>query len=324
MAEFKSRNVFKLARGFKLFLHLEVGVTRSRGVNSKPGRKHAEKIRRKQDRFDEQRGPKQDRRPEHRPKAQLSRSYEVYDPDAVNYKGVVLPPKRARPCGASYKNNEYYLFSAKRDAAMLVENLGLSLESCLLDVGCGPGRLAIGILESVGEIEKYRGVDVKEDFVRWGQRHITPKHPNFRFIHIDVENPRYHLSGAKIETGFAFPFAEEEFDIITLYSVFTHMLADDIRTYLNEFQRMLRPTGRIFLTAFLEDGVPPVTENPEGYLGQEWKGPLHCVRYNREFFEALLDENGFRLDNSYRIGDKSKGDAPEEGQSGLYISRKAL
>jgi SAM-dependent methyltransferase len=235
--------------------------------------------------------------------------------DSVILDGVTIPPKNLRPCGAKFQNDEFYLASARKEADKLVKYLGLTPESSLLDVGSGPGRLAIGILERVGEIRKYRGVDVDENSIRWAQHYITPRAPKFQFLHIDVENTRYNPSGSHRDFEFTFPFADEEFDIVILYSVFTHMLTEGIRAYLEEFQRMLRPDGKIFLTAFIEEdeGIPDVTENPEGYLGREWKGPLHCVRYSRRFFETLLDENGFRLD----------GFEPErESQRGLFISKK--
>lgn len=233
--------------------------------------------------------------------------------------GVVLPPKNMRPCGSNFQDDEFYLESARKEADRLTEHLGLSRESSLLDVGSGPGRLAIGIIQRVGELEKYRGVDVAEESVRWGRQNVTPEHPSFQFVHIDVENRRYNPEGSGKDSGFSFPFEDGEFDLITLYSVFTHMLTDGVRTYLKEFHRVLRPGGRSYLTAFVEDNVPEVEENPQGYLGREWKGALHCVRYEREFFERLLRESGFRLDGF----DTSRGrsNVLDQGQRGLYISK---
>lgn len=177
-------------------------------------------------------------------------------PGSEVFDGLTLPPKELRPCGSNFQDDGFYLASAKNEANKLVKYLGLSPRSSLLDVGSGPGRLAIGILQTVGDI---------------------------------------------------------------------HMLTEGVRAYLEEFRRMLRPEGRIFLTAFLEEdeGVPDVSENPEGYLGREWKGPLHCVRYNRKFFETLLDENGFRLDWFDPDREKLKGPHQERGQRGLFISKKA-
>jgi SAM-dependent methyltransferase len=327
---------FRTIRGIKVFFDLKVGVTRSEVPNFEAvAKRDPEALQQAESQINSQRQliEKQAR--------QLALSRERLDgkskritqlqeelaesragrPDCAIFDGVILPPRHLRPGRPGFQDDELYLASARKDADKLIKYLGLGTESSLLDVGSGPGRLAIGILQQAEEIREYRGIDVDETSVRWGQHYITPAHPNFRFIHIDVENSRYNPSGSEADESFSFPFADGEFDIVTLYSVFTHMLADGVRAYLKEFRRMLRPGGRIYLTAFLEEGVPDVTENPQGYLGREWKGPLHCVRYNEKFFESLLDENGFRLDGFDLRDGRTEGD--EWGHRGLLVSKKA-
>lgn len=73
------------------------------------------------------------------------------------------------------------------------------------------------------------------------------------------------------------------------------------------------PNGQLFLTAFLEEGVPDVEENPVNYL-RRWSGPLHCVRYNREAFRQMAEAAGFRLD---RLEPRAETD----GQTAVYLSR---
>lgn len=332
MPLYESNLVVGVARGIKAFLNLRVGVTRG----PVPGFDPPEKKQQAQGNLQMQRQIKNQRQQLERVKRELSRSEQresrlqnklarretAHELGSVSHERITLPPKNLRPCGKGFRDDAFYLGSARKEADRLVADLGLTKESSLLDVGSGPGRLAIGIRERVGDIRRYCGVDVNEDSARWGWQYITGKHPNFQFLHIDVENTRYNPDGAASDSDFSFPFGEDEFDIITLYSVFTHMLTDGVRTYLKEFDRILRPEGRIFLTAFLEDGVSDVEENPEGYLGREWKGALHCVRYNREFFEGLLDEAGLQLDG-FDAHTWSDDAAKEKGQRGLYISRKS-
>lgn len=353
MPIYDSRIVLEVARGVKAFLSLRVGITRGGAPGAatngeSPALQRArtriknqdaliQKQRRQLQRFrkrlaekDRQvarlRGRPADKKPSSG--AGTGRSEGERGArwlDSVPYEGVVLPPRNLRPCGDSFRNDRFYLESATREVDRLVERLGLSPESRILDVGSGPGRLAIGIIQRLGEVREYCGVDVGEDFIRWGQRHISPEHPNFRFVHVDVENRRYNPDGRGRDSSFAFPFENGRFDIIVLYSVFTHMLTDGVRSYLKEFQRILSPGGKILLTAFVEDGVPDVEENPPGYLGREWSGDLHCVRYSSEFFEELLDESGFRLDRLDRGEDEQDefSIVKSQGQSGLYISRKS-
>ena len=234
-------------------------------------------------------------------------------PDSIRYKNMILPAKHLRFCRDQFKDNEYFLASAQQEVDRLVEHCGLTKNSHLLDIGCGPGRLPIGILNRMGAILKYRGVDVSEPSIRWCQRYIAQQYPSYQFSHINVHNARYNPNGKPISENVTLPFDDQEFDIIYLLSVFTHMTKEDVIEYLKECERMLSPSGKIFLTAYLKDGVPSITINPQGYK-IKWTGPLHCVQYDKRFFEALLAERGLSVDHySYEELDE---------QTGVYISKR--
>jgi len=89
---------------------------------------------------------------------------------------------------------------------------------------------------------------------------------------------------------------------------------EDTAAYLGEVSRLLKPGGRAFVTAFVEEGVPDVEENPAGYGPLEWSGPLHCVRFDKAFFEGMVRAAGLEVD-SLEHGQET------DGQS-LYILRK--
>jgi SAM-dependent methyltransferase len=171
----------------------------------------------------------------------------------------------------------------------------------LLDVGCGPGRLAIGLLSVLGRTN-YLGLDVNANAIRWCQQHIERQHPSFRFQHVDVANDRYNRDGVGIDEDFRFDLPAGEFDAIYLYSVFTHMLEADVRAYLREFRRILKPRGRVFLTATVDEGVPRVTVNAPGYVAN-LMGPLHVVRYEKTFFFSLVKDAGFDVSEFVPFGD---------------------
>ena len=88
--------------------------------------------------------------------------------DYVTYGGAILPPPMLRKCSPKFRDDEYFLQSAKRDAQILIDDFGVGRASTILDIGCGPGRLAIGIL-SVMECD-YTGVDVQLASIRWCKR----------------------------------------------------------------------------------------------------------------------------------------------------------
>jgi SAM-dependent methyltransferase len=194
----------------------------------------------------------------------------------------------------------------------LIRVVGLGPESCLLDVGCGVGRLPIGILRRLGSIREYWGVDVDDKSLQWCGRFIERSHPTFRFARIDVENQRYNPSGQALTTAFRFPFPDRALDIVYLFSVFSHMNESDLRLYMNEFRRILVRSGKLFFTAFVEENVPRVSVNPPGYR-REWSGPLHCVRYEQTFLASVVLEAGFTVD---RLEHATEID----GQSAFYCS----
>lgn len=230
----------------------------------------------------------------------------------VKYNNVILPAKHLRFCGSKFNDNEFFFSSAISEANRLIDYFKLNINTRVLDVGCGVGRLPIGILNRIGEIKNYYGIDVSARAIEWCQRFINRLHPTFQFKHIDVENLRYNPQGKKIDNKYSLPFNDKEFDIIYLYSVFSHMSIDDIKLYLMEFRRLLAPSGKVFLTAFIEENVPDMEINPPDYK-MTWSGPLHCVRYNKEFFISILENHNFEV-NNFEYGNETNG------QSAFYLS----
>ncbi len=109
--------------------------------------------------------------------------------------------------------------------------------------------------------------------------------------------------------------ADANFDVIYLYSVFTHMQQADVEAYLDQFAELLTDRGRLFVTFFAEDGVADFAVNPAGYGPFAWKGPLHCVRFSNARVEVMVSARGFEVERIER-GINS------DGQSGWYLRRK--
>ena len=209
----------------------------------------------------------------------------------VLFKGSCLPPRHLRYCGERFRDDRAFLESGENEAQRLVSSLELHRGSSLLEIGCGPGRLAIGLLRYLGPINWYHGIDIDRKAIQWCTRFISRYHPTFRFEAIDASHDRYNPTGQPMDERFSLPFAAESFDIIYLHSVFANMVEYDVRVYAREFQRLLKPDGRVFLTAFVEEEVPPVTLNPEGYV-MPCTGPLHIARYEKTFFFSLFTDHG--------------------------------
>jgi ubiquinone/menaquinone biosynthesis C-methylase UbiE len=136
---------------------------------------------------------------------------------------------------------------------MFIELGSLGPGDRVLDIGCGPGRMAVPLKDYLSAEGSYVGMDVVRSCIRGCEKRLAGCAPEFRFEHMDVYNSRYNPGGATHASGYRFPFDDSSFDFIMLTSVFTHMLTDDTFHYLDEISRLLAPGGRCFATFFIAD-----------------------------------------------------------------------
>lgn len=231
---------------------------------------------------------------------------------AVEFGDLLLPPASLRLGGAHFRDDRTFVESGRGDAQKIQAAFGIGASSSILDIGCGVGRLPIGLLAEFGELDDYVGVDVNKSSVEWCKRNIEANHPNVHFTHLDVANARYNKRGQPIGDSFQLPLDSDRFDAIFLYSVFSHMRTEEVRAYLREFRRLLKPGGGVFLTAFVEEDVPDMEVNPADYGPLKWSGALHCVRFSRPFFDRMVSEAGLSIV-------KSDHGVETDGQSAIYL-----
>lgn len=190
------------------------------------------------------------------------------------------------------ENDAAYIQSAIDQVESLQTYVDLNRNTYLLDFGCGHGRFANGVLIKVPDLGYYCGIDTDIIAIKWCQRWIQRFHPNFKFVHVNAYHARYNPT-AKSRPGLS--LQPSSFDIAFANSVFSHMLEDDVLFYLKELHHALKQRALIYLTAFIEENVPDVEENPPGYLGRETVGLLHRVRYEKTHFWGLVESCGFDI-----------------------------
>lgn len=239
----------------------------------------------------------------------LARNYVKYD-------GSVIPSPDKRWCGNEFHDDKYYIESADMEAYRLINNFGCNNKSKILDIGCGQGRLAIGLNRIIGELE-YIGLDVDEWSIRWCQKHIQSHNPCYTFYRINVYNERYNRKTSMKPDDFHFDYEDSSIDIVYLYSVFSHMEDLDMRAYLSEIYRMLKDGGSLFFTTFIEDDVEDFTINPLGYIFQKNMGSLHVVRYRTDYILSILRDHGFDV-IKYSHGTEA------DKQSAIYAKKHGL
>lgn len=145
--------------------------------------------------------------------------------------------------------------SAAEFVGILAAFGALTPSTRIVDVGSGPGALAVAVHERLGPEGRYLGFDVHRPSVAWAQKHRPDD--RFSFRHHDYWNASHNPKGRRLVP---MPVDDASADLLVAKSVFTHMLPDDVAFYLAEAARVLRPDGLGFFTAYCFD----TSEDVEG------------------------------------------------------------
>jgi SAM-dependent methyltransferase len=140
----------------------------------------------------------------------------------------------------------------------------------VLDIGCGPGRLAARLTRQL-DGGSYEGFDIVPRNIHWCQRKISARHPSFRFQLADIRNAQYNPTGSQEARAYSFPYPDREFDLALAASVFTHMRPGEIERYVCEAARVLKPGGRLLASFFMlnEDAELQLADSRGPALGEE-------------------------------------------------------
>ncbi len=185
-----------------------------------------------------------------------------------------------------------------------VEYGGLTPNDAVLEVGCGPGRMARPLTQYL-DSGSYDGFDVMPECVRWCRASIGSRHANFRFQIADIFNGSYNPDGRFAASSYRFPYADAQFDFVFLTSVFTHLLPDDMEHYLEEIFRVMKPGGRCLITFFLlnpesadliragRSTIAFVVDRGR-YLTVDGAPEESAVAYDERYIAELFERNGLR------------------------------
>lgn len=174
-----------------------------------------------------------------------------------------------------------FLSQGKHHLELLKEYTSLQPDYSVLDVGCGIGRAAVPLTQYLSKNGKYEGFDVVKKGIDWCRKNISKDFSNFNFQHISLNNDLYNLTNQKAE-NFKFPYEDNSFDTVFLFSVFTHMQPKEVQNYLNEINRVLKTDGKCLSTFFLYD-----SQNEE-YISKENKG--FCFPYQKENYRLMNEK----------------------------------
>lgn len=225
---------------------------------------------------------------------------------------------------------EHFEVMGRHFVEKLTKDAGLGRDSRVLDVGSGCGRLAIPLTEVIGPSGCYVGLEAVISMVRWCQRKISPRFPQFSFIHGDIRNEAYNPKGKEKPQGYQFPLDDDQFDLVIATSLFTHLLPEATQNYIPECARVLEAGGRVFGTFFLvENG----TRSSDGKLDFSHRlgsialtansaCPESAVAYRTDWLLEVFRQSRLELLPPVRWGGWSGRQSAYSGQDVLILQKQ--
>lgn len=135
----------------------------------------------------------------------------------------------------------------------MVEFAGLRGGLQVLEIGCGIGRNATALYRRFGEDVFYLGFDPVGFGIEWCRQHFAWLGSSYRFVRVDLYNSFYNPRGKILSDHYVFPCADNECDVVVATSVFTHVRPKEVRRYVAETSRVLKPEGAFYFSAFIID-----------------------------------------------------------------------
>lgn len=142
----------------------------------------------------------------------------------------------------------------------------------VLDVGCGLGRMSIGVAKELKE-GRVIGIDI------WDKKELWSNSPERAYANAEIEGVREKVE-FKHGNVLEIPFTDNNFDLVTSSSVLNNLHGNDLKVKaLSEIYRVLKPGARFFLVE-----------------------PLRCLRMfflftPFAFWQLLKKDNWIKLQN---------------------------
>ena len=195
----------------------------------------------------------------------------------------------------------------------LIRYAGLAQHETVLDIGCGIGRVALPLTHYLDSSARYYGIDPVKEAISWCRDNISSKRTNFSFEHVDWYNKMYNKRGTVDPASYKFSWENGSFDLVYLFSVFTHIKPDTLRNYLSEIKRMLTKNGRVFMTMFIVDEDTerridnnethrPFFKADENYWTDHRDIHESAMAYRYAYVQDLLKDLGLQMSGSYIPG----------------------
>lgn len=170
--------------------------------------------------------------------------------------------------------------------SLVQERLSLhTLARCdVLDVGCGV-RFTQAIVNRQIPIGSYTGVDTHKPLIDFLQSEVTD--PRFAFAWWNVHNDQYNSLGEPMQSYGNLP-VDGKYDIIWLFSVFTHLFPHDSRKLLQILRQYAHEDTALVFTAFVVDDI-------EDFENRSAMPEIYAC-YGEDYLRSMIASEGWRVE----------------------------
>ena len=234
-------------------------------------------------------------------------------PDWVAYEPALLPPSELMQTEGITVLEEWLRWG--EEWSVLLRVFGhLKIDACVMEIGCGLGRIAFPLRYVLSKRGRYTGFEIVGAKVEFLERHFSSAHPNFSFVWADVHNTYYNPGGKLLSAAYRFPADDGSVDLVFAASVFTHMTPENTGHYFSEAARVLRTGGRCLFSFFLLDHYAPGRQRPHGFARPDFNcdhefedygsdfavvvpaNPEQMTAYRMDFLRRIAESSGLRLE----------------------------
>jgi SAM-dependent methyltransferase len=241
-----------------------------------------------------------------------------------------VPPQQGLPVPSrlqrgAHRSREEWLESGLFAVDLLCRTVGREDLSGVevLDAGCGT-KVVKTLLDHEMAVGRYVGIDAASEVIDWLQANVSD--PRFEFHHLDAHNAMYNPTGTDLANFRLLSVGTCRFDLICLFSVFTHLAPHDFGSMLRLLRRHVRRDGRLLFSLFLDDpdrlaqvirdrmssDDPEVrrqtaaavdralsehgaSESPR-FVDEVPDRPLQIARYRKDYALDLVHSNGWHIE----------------------------
>jgi SAM-dependent methyltransferase len=171
------------------------------------------------------------------------------------------------------------------NTVLKILNLNDYSNTHILDIGCGT-RFAQTFINKKIPVKSYTGIDIDKELITYLQENV--QEPNLEFIYLNTKNELYNSAGQDFQS-LNFPLSNRKFDVIWLFSVFTHLKESDSIKMLQETRKHITNQGHLVFTCFLDDTIsePIVDIYPNR--------PCLKVHYQHSKMRDLITSNDWKI-----------------------------